>query len=307
MLAAAVLLLVGLTLTIRWCRTAYRPWGSAAPHADSADEIAEEPTSATPSSLQLTTLRYLRGVAVGLVGGFWAGALLTGPAGRLIMRLLAVTAGEDAQGKITEAEEVVGRIDLGGSLALYIFGGILPGLLSGLIYAVIRRWLPGGILGGMTFGALHLVLAATRVDPLRPDNPDFDIVGPGWLAVATFGLAAIVHGMAVAAIANRYSQAFQADARTRRDRLSVILPLLPPLLVLVPGLFLVVPIVLGLFLTLALSRVDAIVQALRSRMALIAGRVVLVGLAVIALPTTLADVADIVFREDTAALTQFSS
>ena len=107
MLAVAVLLLVGLTLTIRWCRTAYRPWGSAAPHADSAEEIAEEPTSATPSSLQLTTLRYLRGVAVGLVGGFWAGALLTGPAGRLIMRLLAVTAGEDAQGKITEAEEVV--------------------------------------------------------------------------------------------------------------------------------------------------------------------------------------------------------
>ena len=188
-----------------------------------------------------------------------------------------------------------------------IFGGILPGLLSGVIYVVIRRWLPGGILGGMTFGALHLVLAATRVDPLRPDNPDFDIVGPGWLAVATFGLAAIVHGTAVAAFANRYSQAFQADARTRRERLAVILPLLPPLLVLVPGLFLVVPIVLGLFLTLALSRVDAIVQALRSRMALIAGRVVLVGLAVIALPTTLADVADIVFREDTAALTQFSS
>ena len=208
MLAAAVLLLVGLTLTIRWCRTAYRPWGSAAPHADSAEEIAEEPTSATPSSLQLTTLRYLRGVAVGLVGGFWAGALVTGPAGRLIMRLLAVTAGEDAQGKITEAEEVVGRIDLAGSLALYILGGILPGLLNGVIYVVIRRWLPGGILGGMTFGALHLVLAATRVDPLRPDNPDFDIVGPGWLAVATFGLAAIVHGMAVAAIANRYTRPF---------------------------------------------------------------------------------------------------
>jgi hypothetical protein len=127
MLAAAVLLLVGLTLTIRWCRTAYRPWGSAAPHADSAEEIAEEPTSATPSSLQLTTLRYLRGVAVGLVGGFWAGALLTGPAGRLIMRLLAVTAGEDAQGKITEAEEVVGRIDLGGSSASTFSAASCPG------------------------------------------------------------------------------------------------------------------------------------------------------------------------------------
>ena len=39
---------------------------------------------------------------------------------RLIMRLLAVTAGDDAQGRLTEADEVVGEIDLGGTVALVL-------------------------------------------------------------------------------------------------------------------------------------------------------------------------------------------
>lgn len=58
------------------------------------------------------------------------------------MRLLAATAGDDAQGRITEADEVVGSINLDGTIGLYVFGGILPGLLSGAIYVVFRRWLP---------------------------------------------------------------------------------------------------------------------------------------------------------------------
>ncbi len=92
-------------------------------------------------------LRYLRGVAISLVAGFWAGLLVTGPAIRLIMRLLAVTAGDDAQGRITEADEVVGSINLDGTIGLIFFGGVLPGLLSGAIYVVCRRLLPTGRLG----------------------------------------------------------------------------------------------------------------------------------------------------------------
>jgi hypothetical protein len=109
--------------------------------------------------VRITVLRHLRGVAIALVGGFWAGALVTGPAVRLIMRLLAVTAGDDAQGMITEAVEVVGRIEFDGTIGLYLFGGVLPGLLSGGIYMVIRRWLPAGRIGSVVFGALHLVVA----------------------------------------------------------------------------------------------------------------------------------------------------
>ena len=172
-----------------WGGIAYRLWE---PESDDRSDRAE--TDNTPASVRITVLRYMRGVAVALVGGFWAGALVTGPAVRLIMRLLAVTAGDDAQGRITEADEVVGRIELDGTIGLYVFGGVLPGLLSGAIYVVIRRWLPAGRIGGVVFGSLHLVVAATRIDPLRPDNPDFDLVGPGWLSVTTFGLTCVVHG-----------------------------------------------------------------------------------------------------------------
>ena len=141
------------------------------------------------------------------------------------MRLLAVTAGDEAEGRLTEAEEVIGSIDVGGTIGLIVFGGILPGLLSGAIYVVFRRWLPSGRLGGVVFGALHLVIAATRIDPLRPDNPDFDILGPGWLAVAAFGLASVVHGMAVVAIANRYSHHFPPAASTPAERARAFVPL----------------------------------------------------------------------------------
>ncbi|MGH9285649.1 MAG: hypothetical protein ACRD0M_08230, partial [Acidimicrobiales bacterium] len=67
--------------------------------------------------LPTIALRYARGLAIGLGAGFWAGLLMTGPAVRLIMRLLAATAGAEAQGALTEAEEVVGDISLGGLLA----------------------------------------------------------------------------------------------------------------------------------------------------------------------------------------------
>ena len=119
------------------------------------------------------------------------------------MRLLAVTADDSAQGAETEAEQIVGEITTSGTIDLVLFNGIFFGLASGLAYVLIRRWLPAGRLGGLAFGALLLVVAATAIDPLRADNPDFDIVGPGWLVVATFGALVLLHGMAVAAIAAR--------------------------------------------------------------------------------------------------------
>ena len=143
------------------------------------------------------------------------------------MRLLAVTAGDDAHGGLTEMEAVIGSINLDGTIGLLVFGGILPGLASGVIYVLIRRWLPTGRLGGLTFGALHLVIAATRLDPLRPDNPDFDVVGPGWLSVTTFGLTALVHGMAVVAFANRYSVAMPPRTNRSAAWIRALIPLAP--------------------------------------------------------------------------------
>ena len=298
MVVTGCLLVLGTTITLWWARTDYTTWEPReGDHAGSDSDL----TDARPLPLRVVALRYLRGVAIALVGGFWAGALVTGPAIRLIMRLLAVTAGDAAQGRITEADEVVGKINLDGTISLFLFGGVLPAMLSGAIYVVIRRWLPTGLLTGVTFGALHLVFAATRIAPLRPGNPDFDLVGPGWLALVTFGLAAILHGMAVVAIANRYSHAIPPPATSRARQIRAIVPLIPPTLLVVLFFPVLVPVAVGLVIALVGSQIGFVVRAVRSRAALLAGRVA-VGLVVVAvLPSTITDLRDVVVRHDDVA------
>jgi hypothetical protein len=277
---------VGTVLVLRWAGTGYQGWDPD----PSGDDLRP--------SVRTTVLRYLRGVAIFLVAGFWAGLLVTGPAIRLIMRLLAVTAGDDAQGRITEADEVVGSINVDGTIALILFGGVLTGLLSAAIYVVCRRLLPGGRLTGVTFGVLHLVIAATRLDPLRPDNEDFDLVGPGWLAVATFGLAAVLHGIAVVAFANRYSRALPARSHSRADRAWAIAPLVLPALLLIPGVALLVGLIGGLVLTVAASRIAPLVRFARSRTLVVAGRVAVGVTALLLLPGAVTDIRDVIDRDD---------
>ena len=57
MAVMGVLLVVGVVVTLRWGGVAYRPWDPGA------------------GDIRTVALRYLRGVSVALVGGFWAGAL----------------------------------------------------------------------------------------------------------------------------------------------------------------------------------------------------------------------------------------
>ncbi len=54
-----------------------------------------------------------------------AGFLVPGLGGRLFMRVLAATSGSGAQGRLTEADEVVGDITFDGSLGFVIFVGLV--------------------------------------------------------------------------------------------------------------------------------------------------------------------------------------
>ena len=78
------------------------------------------------------------------------------------------------------------------------------GLLSGALYALVRPALPPARVGGLILGAVLLVLAATRIDPLRSDNFDFGLVGPPWLAVLVFTALALLQGVLVVALAERW-------------------------------------------------------------------------------------------------------
>ena len=278
----AVLVLAGLAAALRWGDLRFQP--------PSAPQDQAGPTGPPPSMGQVAR-RYLWYLNVAAASGVGAGILAAGAGGRLVMRLLAVTAGPAAQGRITEAEEVVGRITVDGTIGFVVFTGLFGGLATGFLYLLVRRWLPEGRAGGLVYGALLLVLAATRLDPLRPGNPDFDLVGPGWLSVTAFTALAVFHGVLLAALAARLSRAVpllgtRPGAILAYAPLLLLLPLPPvPLLLAAVGITAVL-----------VSRIPAVVAAWRDPRMVTSGRIALAALAVVALPGFASAVVDILGR-----------
>jgi hypothetical protein len=282
MVVCTVLVLAGLVAAVRWGGLTVQP--PAPPSPEAAD-----PTG--PPPIGLVVRRYLWYLTVAVASGVGAGILAAGAGGRLVMRLLAVTAGADAQGRVTEAGEVVGRISVDGTLGFVVFTGLFFGLATGTLYLLLRRWLPAGRAGGLAYGALLLVVASTRLDPLRPGNPDFDLVGPGWVSVLAFAALAVFHGVLVAALAGRISRALPLPGAGPRA-----IAAYAPLLLLLPlGSAVLLVAIVGIMVALA-SQVPGVVAAWRDRRSVMVGRVALAAVAVVALPGFASAVVDILGR-----------
>ncbi len=185
--ACAALVAVGIAIVVRW---------GGDPHAATEGGSGRSRRPARDVAVR---------VGVALAAGLAAGVLAAGAGGRLMMRLLAATS-PHAQGSFTEADEIVGRITVDGTLGFIVFAGLPAGVLAGALYALVRPLLPRGRAGGALLGALLLVLAGTRLEPLRADNLDFAIVGPAWLAVLGFTALALFQGMLVVALVARMSR-----------------------------------------------------------------------------------------------------
>jgi hypothetical protein len=188
MVVCGLVVVAALALAVRWRNYAFTP-----------DLVVVDSPVARLRGL-------VRLLAVGALTGLIVGTLFVGPAGRLAMRLLAATS-PDAQGRRTEAEEVVGRITVGGTIGFVVFVGVFGGLAVGLVYVFVARAFPRGLLGGALYGATLLVLFSWWQEPLRAANRDFDIVGPGWLSVTTFIVMALGTGAVTAPTAGRISAA----------------------------------------------------------------------------------------------------
>jgi hypothetical protein len=276
-----VLVVVGLLAIVRWGGLAVQP-----PPAPPDDDTV--PADRPPVSLVVR--RYLWYMTLAISAGVGAGILAAGAGGRLAMRQLAVTAGPTEQGRITEADQVVGRISAEGTLGFIVFTGLFFGATSGAAYLLLRRWLPGGRTGGVVFGALLLVLAGTRLEPLRPGNPDFDLVGPGWVSVAAFAALVLFHGMLLAALAGRLSRAVPLLALTPRAIIAHV-----PLLLLALGSVALVAAIVGIAVVSA-SQVPAVAGVWRDRRLVTAGRVILSLVALAALPSFARAITDILGR-----------
>jgi hypothetical protein len=275
MLVCGAVLLAGLVLGARWSRL---PFESPPPiDAPSAGEVARR------------VAWYCSWL---LLAGITSGITVVGTGGRLAMRLLAVTAGDDAQGRITEASEVVGEITVDGTIGFILFGGIFAGVASSTIYLLIRRLLPAGWVGGLVFGAGLLVLFGSRLDPIRQDNPDFDVVGPGWLAVLVFTALALAYGVALTGFVARLSAWLPLPTTHPSD----LVKYLPIGLVAAVGFTVTAPLIVVGALTVAATRWPPVLRAVRSARAVRIGRVALLALIVISLPGPVQSITDIVNR-----------
>jgi hypothetical protein len=142
-----------------------------------------------------------------------SGLLVAWPGGRLVMRILAETSPDSAQGRFTEAQATVGLATPGGTLSLLLFAGLPSAFVAALVYLIIYRWLPQGRLSGPLAGLVGLILFGAGIEPFRTDNVDFAFIGPGWLSVLLFTVLALLLGAMVAAAARRYSQGLPLPSR----------------------------------------------------------------------------------------------
>lgn len=261
-------------------------WGGleiTVPWADPPD-AGHDPDEAGPALPR----RVLWWAGLVILTALVAGIPVAGAGGRLVMRLLAATSNDAAQGRVTEADEIVGRITFGGSFGFVIFAGVFSGVMASAGYFLVRRWLPAGRVGGLVLGAGFLLVGATRIEPLRADNPDFTLVGPAGVAVAAFGALVVLQGLVVVAVAGRLSRSLPVVAR----RPGAVAPYLPVALLALSG----PPFLLGAIVAVviaAMSRRPHVVTRWRSSTVETLGRIALLAGVALAAPGAISAIGDI--------------
>jgi hypothetical protein len=176
-----------------------------------------------------------------------AGVLVLGLGGRLMMRLLAATSPESAQGHLTEAEEIVGEVTLSGTLGFVLFIGVFGGIIGGAMFTLLRRWLPErSIAAGSLGAAMGAGLLARPSGLLEPSSPDFAIVSPLWLAVLSALLVVGLFGLLLAVLADHWWATWPAPSRSIKGIASLV-PLVPLLLFYIAGAVVAAAIALKTF------------------------------------------------------------
>jgi len=146
---------------------------------------------------------FLQKVSIGVRAGLMAGVVL-GIGARLAMRVVA-SMGD----RMTE-------FSVGGTIGILFIGGII-GLISGLIFMAIRRYIPGnGVLKGLSFGMLvYLVLTLLLRTALQEEIDPAVAAGRLPTILGAFGLAFGAYGLVLQAMVTWLS------ARSAKTRLSL--------------------------------------------------------------------------------------
>jgi len=134
--------------------------------------------TAQAESLAVRLVGLVRSVALGGLAGAIAGVVVLGVGGRLVMFMSRLLHPE-ALGRITENGNRVGEFTVEGTIGLIIFGGLLSGLLAGVVWVLVREWIPNKAalvgLGAVAIGGSFLIQGNNR-DFVILQDPRLDLV-----------------------------------------------------------------------------------------------------------------------------------
>ena len=115
-----------------------------------------------------------RDIARAGLAGLIVGVFVAGVGGRLAMRLAALLVPQ-ATGKFTENAAEIGVISYSGTLSVILIG-IAAGASVGVLWVVIRTWLPGAeVRRALVATVVALALGSALL--IRAANPDFSTLG----------------------------------------------------------------------------------------------------------------------------------
>jgi hypothetical protein len=121
---------------------------------------------------------WVRSVALGGLAGAIAGVVVLGVGGRFVMFLSRLLHPE-ALRRTTESGARVGEFTLEGTIELVVFGGLLSGLLAGVVWVLVREWIPNNPvpvgIGTVAIGGSFLI-HGNNIDFFILEDPLLDIV-----------------------------------------------------------------------------------------------------------------------------------
>lgn len=152
----------------------------------------------------------VRLAASGLVAGMVAGAV-AGLGSRLAMFVIRLL-NPSHNGETTHAHAEVGSVTAEGTLTL-VSEGMFYGLAGGVLYLLVRRWMPGSGLGkGLAFGVFLLVVGAPVV---LDGNYEYFRYVSTWVSVSLFALLYPLYGLVVSPLTERLGRGTKGLPRNR--------------------------------------------------------------------------------------------
>jgi hypothetical protein len=221
-----------------------------------------------------TTLDDVAGPATtlgaGVTGGFLAGVLIGGVGGRIAMLVLRLTSAPSLHGVATDDGFTIGRVSAQTVFLLGVTAGL--GIAGGVLYLVVRRWIPVAWRIPLTTVFFALVGGAGVVGP---SEVDFSLLSPLPLAIALFVAIPAAYGAAMPWLTERF---LREGSILRRERWGAVVGLLPLVLMNIVGI-LILAVAFGVWWVGRNAR--PLMNVWRSRATMWIGRVVLVGIAVL--------------------------